>query len=254
MSDFTARSTEGPGPLGTESADSMLVTLAEQAASCSPASCGAAATLTIDGTTIGGAIDGTVHGSAGSPSPEQFPAAVTHPDLVPLVSVQWETGEGPIPASVSSGEAAGSDDLLAEERWPAYRAAALDAAVRSCTTWPFRHDSVTVTITLCGFRPGPLGGSVQQAAALIGDLGTRSVAYGHLYEQAMTEVDQLGAAIRARPLVDQASGILMHQLGCDAETAFQVLRRHSQHTNTKLANVAHEVVSTRGRGMGGSLS
>ncbi|WP_338059909.1 ANTAR domain-containing protein [Streptomyces ossamyceticus] len=65
----------------------------------------------------------------------------------------------------------------------------------------------------------------------------------------LTELDQLGAALRTRPVVDQACGIVMHVLGCDAEAAFAVLRRISQGTNRKLAEVASVVVEKRGRGL-----
>lgn len=45
------------------------------------------------------------------------PAAVTHPDLAALVSVQLRSGDGPIPAALERGEPVDSADLLREERW-----------------------------------------------------------------------------------------------------------------------------------------
>jgi hypothetical protein len=214
----------------------MLVTLAERAASCAPASCGAATTLSAPS-----------HDDLVDPEPS---TAVTHPDLAPLVAVQWTSGEGPIPAALRSGEQAGADDLLADRRWPGYRTAALDAGVRSCATLPFRRDGFAVTVTLCGFRPGaPLDDAARTATTLIGDLAVHTLVHDRRYEQALTEVDQLDIALRNRPVVDQASGILMHILGCGAETAFDVLRRQSQRTNRKLTDLAHDVVSTRGQGI-----
>ncbi|MER7174430.1 PAS and ANTAR domain-containing protein [Streptomyces mesophilus] len=42
--------------------------------------------------------------------------------------------------------------------------------------------------------------------------------------------------------IDQARGILMALYGIDADLAFRVLRRHSQHTNTKLRDLAEIIV------------
>ncbi len=212
-----------------------LARLAEEAAQCAPGACGAAATAGIGG---GQAV----------------PAAVTHPDLAPLVSVQFEAGDGPIPAAVRSGEPAAADDLLAERRWPDYRAVALEAGVRSCATLPFRHSELTLTVTVCGFRPGLMDARTRTVAALIGDLATRTLARDRAYERALTEVDQLDTAMRSRPVIDQACGILMHVLGCDADTAFRLLRSQSQRTNSKLADLARDVVRTRGEGVEAGLA
>ncbi|MGY0057284.1 ANTAR domain-containing response regulator [Streptomyces sp. LZ34] len=218
------------------SLDRGLAELADQAASCTPASCGATVT----------ALLGPDPGGAG---PEEPPTAATHPDLSALVSVQLASGEGPIPAARATGRPAGADDLLHERRWPGYRARALDAGVRSSTTLPFVCEGLTVTVSVYGLRPGPLEAAAQGATRLLGDLATESLARDRRYRAALTELDQLGAALHSRPVVDQASGIVMHVLGCDADAAFDLLRRTSQRTNRKLAELAETVVRTRGRGI-----
>ena len=55
----------------------------------------------------------------------------------------------------------------------------------------------------------------------------------------------LTRAIDARKLVGQAQGILMERYSLDDRRAFDVLRRYSQSTNTKLNEVARILVSTR---------
>ena len=52
-------------------------------------------------------------------------------------------------------------------------------------------------------------------------------------------------AIDARKLIGQAQGILMERFALDDERAFEVLRRYSQNTNTKLNEVARILVHTR---------
>ncbi|WP_234379983.1 ANTAR domain-containing protein [Streptomyces sp. CMB-StM0423] len=57
---------------------------------------------------------------------------------------------------------------------------------------------------------------------------------------------QLKQAIRTRPVVDQARGVLMTVLHGDADDAWQVLRQTSQHANVPLRDVASWVVSSTG--------
>ncbi|MER5219455.1 ANTAR domain-containing response regulator [Streptomyces flaveus] len=222
------------GHLGTESPESTLPArrlseLAEQAVRCTSDCCGASTTVSNGGT--------------------EQPTAVTHPDLAGLVSVQLHSGEGPIPVAVDGGETVETGDLLRVERWPQYRAVALDAGVRSCVTMPFRRSGLTVTLSLYSFRADALEDASHGPARALGDLAASSLVRDRSYRAALTELGQLGAAMRTRPVVDQACGIVMHVLACDADAAFTVLRRVSQGTNRKLSDVAASLVETRGRGL-----
>jgi hypothetical protein len=210
-----------------------LSELVEQVARCTPGCCGASTSV------LEGGVD----------SGTDRPAAVTHPDLAPLVAVQLRGGDGPVPAALESGQPVDAADLLHDGRWPEYRALALDAGVRSSVTIPFRHPGLTVTVSLYGFRAGALKGVPHGPAMVLGDLAVSCLVRDRSYRAALTELDQLGTALRSRPVVDQACGIVMHVLGCDAEEAFHVLRRISQRANRKLADVAAGVVDRRGRGL-----
>ncbi|MET8679011.1 ANTAR domain-containing protein [Streptomyces sp. NPDC004647] len=223
---------------GTGPPDAGLAGLAEQAASCNPACCGATATV--------------VARDAGHGEPP--PTAVTHPDLAPLVSVQWESGEGPIPSALETGRPASAEDLLRDERWPGYRAKALDAGVRASVTVPFRRQDLAVTLTVYGFRPGFLRDAAHGATVLLGDLATTGLLRDRHYREVLAEVDQLDTALRTRPVVDQACGIVMYVLRCDADTAMTLLRRLSQRTNRKLSDLAEALVRTRGHGLEAQLA
>ncbi|MEU4199978.1 ANTAR domain-containing protein [Streptomyces sp. NPDC045470] len=63
-------------------------------------------------------------------------------------------------------------------------------------------------------------------------------------EQLRAENAQLRQALDSRPVIDQARGILMATESCTAEQAWDILRRTSQHTNTKVHEVAGEVVAS----------
>ncbi|HZG05747.1 MAG TPA: GAF and ANTAR domain-containing protein [Streptomyces sp.] len=223
---------ERPEPvLDVASSARSLARLAEQAVRCTPGCCGATATVHTGGTRSGA------------------PAAVTHPDLSVLVAVQWETGDGPVPQALLTGRPAGADDLLREDRWPRFRASALDMGLRASATLPYRRDDLTLTLTVFAFRPRPLQETVHGSAALLGDLAATGLVRDLRYHEALAEVEQLEEALRSRPVVDQACGIVMYVLGCDAEEAFALLRRISQHTNRKLSDLARALVRTRGHGI-----
>ncbi|MFC9291810.1 ANTAR domain-containing protein [Streptomyces sp. NPDC057052] len=56
------------------------------------------------------------------------------------------------------------------------------------------------------------------------------------------EVVQLRRAMRTRPVIDLARGILMASFGLSAQDAWRVLVDASQHTNTKLHHLARDLV------------
>ncbi|MBC3981243.1 GAF and ANTAR domain-containing protein, partial [Streptomyces sp. AC536] len=197
----------------------------------------------------GPAAAGAAEAEVAEAEVEQQLTAATHPDLSALVAVQLSQGDGPIPAALHTGRPAVTDDLLYEGRWPEYRARALAAGVRASATLPFEHDGLAVTITLYGLRPGVLGPADRDTAELLGDLTVANLVCAQRYRAALAEVDQLDTALRTRPVVDQACGILMHIVGCDAQAAFDMLRRMSQRSNRKLAELAETVVRSRGRGL-----
>ncbi|MGW6059757.1 ANTAR domain-containing response regulator [Streptomyces sp. NPDC055189] len=228
--------TPEPDLAGPESAmpGRRLSELAEQAVRCTSACCGAGTTVSEGGS--------------------EHPAAVTHPDLAGLVAVQLRSGDGPIPAAQERGAPVETGDLLRDDRWPEYRAMALDSGLRSSITLPFQRAGLTVTLTLFSFRPDALDDVPHGPARAFGDLATTGLVRDRRYRAALAELDHLGTALRTRPVVDQACGIVMHVLTCDADRAFTMLRRISQTTNRKLADVASAVVRTRGKGIERELS
>ena len=58
--------------------------------------------------------------------------------------------------------------------------------------------------------------------------------------------EQLQSAVATRDRIGQAKGIIMERFGIDDTAAFEMMRRLSQETNTKLADIADRVISTRG--------
>jgi AmiR/NasT family two-component response regulator len=58
------------------------------------------------------------------------------------------------------------------------------------------------------------------------------------------KVDHLTIALQSRDVIGQAKGILMERYGLTSEQAFELLTVTSSNTNTKLLQVAVELVAT----------
>ncbi len=61
------------------------------------------------------------------------------------------------------------------------------------------------------------------------------------------EVSGLRTAMESRAPIEQAKGIVMAATQCDADEAFDVLRRQSQHQNRRLSEVARDLVAATSR-------
>ncbi|HET8602329.1 MAG TPA: ANTAR domain-containing protein, partial [Marmoricola sp.] len=62
------------------------------------------------------------------------------------------------------------------------------------------------------------------------------------------EVTGLREALRSRPVIEQAKGMIMGERGCTADEAFAVLKQLSMDTNVRLADVAAAIVYQSRRG------
>jgi hypothetical protein len=67
----------------------------------------------------------------------------------------------------------------------------------------------------------------------------RDVLHGSAYDPLIA---RLIARLESQPVIEQAKGILMAQLGCTAEDAFDMLRVESQRSNIPVRDIARQVV------------
>lgn len=178
--------------------------------------------------------------------PEPLAAAASHPDLAEVTDRQLSRGHGPIFDVVRARRALTSDDILAETRWPESMSDMLRRGVRCFTTTPHLNPPVLVTLTLYGVTPKALGHGRHALASLLLAQGTAAVSNSQQYDDVHRTAIQLQEAVEARAVVDQAKGILMHALGCDADEAFAEMRRISQTRHVKLTALAQRIVGDQG--------
>ncbi|TCC43818.1 ANTAR domain-containing protein [Kribbella capetownensis] len=166
-------------------------------------------------------------------------AAVTDPVVETIYRHQLETGEGALLAAAAAGSPLHVRDVTTDPRWPRWSEVLAGLGLRSV---------IHVPMVLGGRGAGIL--SVY--AALPNAFSADDVAVTHiLARHASVAVatarrqQNLAQAVDARKLVGQAMGILMERYGLDGDRAFEVLKRYSQDTHTKLRDVAQHLIQTR---------
>ena len=165
--------------------------------------------------------------------------AATDPLVADLDRLQFESGDGPDLEIIADRLGVLVEDTATEKRWPAWSRTVAASGVRSMLGTRI-HTSATVigSLNLYDVRPGHFTEEDRDVAHVLARHAAVAVA-------ATREQAQLWQAIDARQLVGQATGILMERFALDADRAFDVLRRYSQHHNLKLHEVATRLIESR---------
>jgi ANTAR domain len=174
---------------------------------------------------------------------EMVSIASTHPDLAELADIELQAGTGPLLEAAQHGAAVSCPDTLDETRWPEFAEAALRRGVRCSVHLVRELPHGALVLSLFGVRPGVLDAESAPMAELLAAFGSAMLTNVTAYTQAQRTASQLKDAVVARSVVDQAKGILMHALGCDADEALKRLRQESQRRHIKVTEVATEVVA-----------
>jgi GAF domain-containing protein len=158
---------------------------------------------------------------------------------------QYGHGEGPCLESMDTGQVVAVDDQSSDQRWPAYRTAALDLGVQCSLSYPLSVQGESVgALNLYGFdRPHGFTEDDRRRAAGFASQAASAMAVAIRFSRTAETASQLEQALHSRSVIDQAIGVLMGQQRCDAEAAFALLRTHSQNNNRKLRDVAADIIS-----------
>ena len=174
--------------------------------------------------------------------------AATHPDAAELADLAIKTRHGPLIAAVRDGTPMSCPDTLTEDRWPRWAEEALWRGVRCSVHLVRQVPPATLVLSLFGVRPRVMDADSAPIAEMLARFGGTVFANTLAYGEAQRTATQLKDSVAARAVTDQAKGILMHALGCDADEALKFLRRESQRRHLKVTEVAAMIIETHGRG------
>ncbi|MEV6286184.1 GAF and ANTAR domain-containing protein [Kribbella sp. NPDC051770] len=168
-------------------------------------------------------------------------AAVTDPVVADVYTLQIDAEDGPLITSMRERSTILIRDTLTDERWPKWAAKVSGLGVRSVLDVPLMLGDGSRTVGALGlYSPDAdaFGPDDEAIAQILARHATVAVATAR-HEETMAQ------AIDARKLVGMAMGILMERFDVDSDRAFAILKRYSQDTNTKLRDVAQQLVDTR---------
>jgi ANTAR domain len=174
--------------------------------------------------------------------------AATHPDPAELVDFEIKAGQGPLTVAVREGRPVSCPDAVAEDRWAGWAEEALRRGLRSSVHLVRQFPPMTLVLALFAVRPGVLDADGVPMAEMVAGFGSTVFANTLAYGEAQRTATQLKDSVAARAVTDQAKGILMHALGCDADQALKHLRRESQRRHLKVTEVAARIIESHAAG------
>jgi GAF domain-containing protein len=157
-----------------------------------------------------------------------------------LDELQMTFKEGPCVEAALDELIVRTDDFRFEERWPKYSAAVVEIGVLSGLSFKlYTSDRTAGALNLFAFKPSAFDAQDET-------IGVVLAAHAAAAILASRQGEQLESALSTRDRIGQAKGIIMERFGVDDLRAFEMLRRLSQESNTRLVDVAQRVIDTRG--------
>ncbi len=158
-----------------------------------------------------------------------------------LDNVQSELGDGPCVGALREESAVAVERLAADERWPRYVAEAVSVGVRSqLAVQLYVEDETVGGLNLYSTSTDTISPEVHRVAELFAVHA--ALALGRARRES-----QLSEALATRKVIGQAIGLVMARYRISEERAFQFLVRASSTSNTKLREIAREVVRAADR-------
>jgi GAF domain-containing protein len=169
-------------------------------------------------------------------------AAVTDPVVADVYDLQLTSELGPLVTALRERTTVLIRDTTTDDRWPEWAAKVAALGVRSVLDVPLAigdgNRSMVGVLGLYSPSPDAFSPDDEAIAHVLARHASVALASAR-HEESMAQ------AVDARKLVGQAMGILMERFDVDGDRAFAILKRYSQDTNTKLRDVAQQLIDTR---------
>ncbi len=160
---------------------------------------------------------------------------------------QLQNDEGPCMEAFATGAPVINTDLhAANERWPRFAPYAVDAGFGSVYAIPLRlRGNIIGALNLFRAEPDILAEGDIALAQALADLATITILQDAAAIEATRRDEQLQHALDSRVVIEQAKGMLAEHAHVDMATAFDRIRARARNTNTKLTELATDIVNGR---------
>jgi GAF domain-containing protein len=158
--------------------------------------------------------------------------------------LQLNAGEGPCVEAFTTGQTVSVEDPAEmQRRWPQFAAASAELGYAAVHSVPLRLRATTLgSMNLFRETEGALNETDAIAARALTDVATISILQQRTAEHAVVVQTQLQHALDSRVVIEQAKGFLAHTHRVDLDSAFTLLRRHARASQSRIADVARDVV------------
>jgi GAF domain-containing protein len=159
--------------------------------------------------------------------------------------LQYERGYGPCVDAGLAGQMFLVDDMRSDQRWPDYAQRVAAHGVRSSLSVPLPFQGATIgALNTYAGQPNVFDDADIELAHEVAAWVAIAVGNAEAAARSSADLIQLRTMMMSRALIEQAKGILMERHKIKEDEAFTILTHTSQRTNTKLRDVAAELVQT----------
>lgn len=193
-------------------------------------------------------VEGVAHASVtaalGSEPAEPFTAATSDLAAWDFDEQQYALGDGPCLQAMRTHTVVALSHTQLQQRWPALGGSTTNHLQQFLSIPLSATATPRLSLNLYAGTPGTFSQHPSPLLRLLSELLTRAVTEYSTLQQAVDLTHQLRAALEAQAPIEQAKGILMatHHVTADAGSA--LLRQRSQHSHSKLRDVAAALVAS----------
>lgn len=163
--------------------------------------------------------------------------------LLELVEVQMR--DGPCIESLRTGIPLFNVSLTRTAAvWPRYAPEAVRLGFAQLHAIPLRRGQAVVgALDLFARHVTPMSLRDMKLAQSMAEVATIGILHNRSRRHALERAGQLQAALDSRVVIEQAKGVLAERFHVDMAEAFAILRHHARQTNTRVADLARDVVN-----------
>jgi transcriptional regulator with GAF, ATPase, and Fis domain len=166
--------------------------------------------------------------------------AATSQLAIDIDALQKRFRQGPCLDAAVGDSVVLCNDLRDDTRWPRFAEAAVAAGVHSLMSFQlFTHNTRLGALNLFGLKPDAFTTEFEAVGAML----ATHAAIALIADDVRL---QFQSALASRDIIGQAKGMIMERFKVDAIRAFELLTKLSQDSNTRVADIAAELVSRGG--------
>lgn len=156
---------------------------------------------------------------------------------------QYEIGDGPCLQAVSDRQPYDVEDMATSPRWGRFCRHASERGIHSSLSLPLivRGEPLGA-LNLYSRHAHAFGPSDRETALMFAAQAAVALTNAQTYGAGVRLATQLREALGSRATVDQAIGVIIAVVHCEADEAFERLRTASQESHRKLRLVAEDVI------------